>query len=389
MKSVLVSLAACALLAALPRTAGAAGDLEASLTVSGRLVEVRVRHKDGRPAAGVPVRLLYGRQLTAAAATTDAQGRCAPVVTRPGPYEAVIESGPEEADAVRVPFLVLDAAGPDHAPRTTAAVGLGCLLGAAVLFVALRLKRRGCAAEATSSAGGLLRTVLLAAGVGLLSWAAWRHLHRPTPVEATPEPDVADAARGFLRERNVKPLSGPLTELLADTGAQREPTQEHPLLGRPAPDFELADHRGQVWRLRERPGRGPLVLVFYYGYHCNHCVGQLFALHDDLGKFRELGAEVVAVSADPPEWTRDRFRQYGEFAFPVLSDPENKVAQAYGAYRPASGKAREDLQHATFVIGRDGRVRWAYRGNQPFTGNRTLLYELARSEGRLPEGKGE
>ena len=50
-----------------------------------------------------------------------------------------------------------------------------------------------------------------------------------------------------------------------------------------------------------------MVLVFYYGYHCNHCVGQLFALHDDISKFRELGAEVVAVSADPPEWTRERW----------------------------------------------------------------------------------
>jgi peroxiredoxin len=262
-------------------------------------------------------------------------------------------------------------------------------LGEIVLFVALRLKWRHREAEAPSPAGGLLGMALLAAGVGLLSWAAWRHLHRPTPPDAAPEPDVADAARGFLRERNVKPLSGPLAELLADTGAQREPTQEHPLLGRPAPDFELPDHREQVWRLRDRLGRGPLVLVFYYGYHCNHCVGQLFALHDDVGKFRELGAEVVAVSADPPEWTRERFRQYGAFAFPVLSDPGNKVAQAYGVYRPASGKAREDLQHATFVIGRDGRIAWAYRGNQPFTGNRTLLYELARLERRLSDGKRE
>ena len=231
--------------------------------------------------------------------------------------------------------------------------------------------------------------VLLAAGVGLLSWAAWRHTHQPTRPATGTEPDVAEAARGFLRERNVRSLSAPLSELLADTHAELEPTQEHPLLGQPAPDFELTDHGGRAWRLSERLGRGPVVLVFYYGYHCNHCVGQLFALHDDVARFRELGAEVVAVSADPPEWTRERFRQYGAFAFPVLSDPGNTVAQAYGTYRPASGKAREDLQHGTFVIGRDGRVQWAYRGNQPFTGNRTLLYELARSEGRLPSAKRE
>jgi peroxiredoxin len=70
----------------------------------------------------------------------------------------------------------------------------------------------------------------------------------------------------------------------------------------------------------------------------------------------------------------------------VLSDPGNKIAQVYGVYRPASGKQDEDQQHGTFVIGRDGLVSWVHHGCEPFTGNRTLLYELARVEGRLPAG---
>src|SRR5262249_13085079 len=133
-----------------------------------------------------------------------------------------------------------------------------------------------------------------------------------------------------------------------------------------------------------RVGRGPVVLVFYYGYYCNHCVAQLFALHEDVKKFRELGAEVIAVSADPPELTRQRFERSGAFAFPVLADPGHKAAQRYGVFRPAAGNVPEELRHGTFVIGRDGRVHWAYRGSEPFTGNATLLYELARLEGRLP-----
>jgi thioredoxin-dependent peroxiredoxin len=167
----------------------------------------------------------------------------------------------------------------------------------------------------------------------------------------------------------------------------RVKTHPHPLLGQPAPDFELTDHEQKIWRLRERLDKGPVVLVFYYGYHCNHCVGQLFAVHADIAIFREMGAEVLAVSADPPEWTRARFKQYGEFAFPVLSDPGNKVAQLYGVFQPASGKTPEDLQHGTFVIGRDGIVHWTQYGYEPFTGNATLLYELARLEQRLPAGK--
>ncbi len=73
----------------------------------------------------------------------------------------------------------------------------------------------------------------------------------------------------------------------------------------------------------------------------------------------------------------------------MLADPGNKIGQVYGVYRPASGDAPEDLQHGTFVIGRDGRVHWAHYGYEPFTGNRTLLHELARLEGRLPAGKSQ
>jgi peroxiredoxin len=230
-----------------------------------------------------------------------------------------------------------------------------------------------------------LRTALLTAGVGLLGWSAWqRWLETSTPA-APADPDVAGAARAYLRDKEVKPLSEPLERLLSEAASKRVETQSHPLLGQPAPDFELSDSRQKSCRFRERLARGPVVLVFYYGYYCNHCVAQLFALHDDLAKFRELGAEVLAVSADPPELTRLRFRQYGDFAFPVLSDPGNKVARVYGVFKPAAGERDEDQQHGTFVIGRDGRVAWAHTGYAPFTGNPTLLYELARLEGRLPQ----
>jgi peroxiredoxin len=131
---------------------------------------------------------------------------------------------------------------------------------------------------------------------------------------------------------------------------------------------------------------GPVILVFYYGYYCNHCVSQLFALDKDLEKFRELGVTVVAVSADSPERTRERFKQYGSFSFPVLSDPGNKVAEQFETYvrNVKDGKGGDQL-HGTFVITRKGAIAWTHRGDGPFTGNRTLLIEAARSEGRLPK----
>jgi peroxiredoxin len=200
-----------------------------------------------------------------------------------------------------------------------------------------------------------------------------------------PERDLAAEARADLERRKFRPLSGPLEALLTDPTYKPIPTQTHPLLGEAAPDFTLSDTGGKSWTLSERLKDGPIVLVFYYGYHCNHCVSQLFGLHEDIDKFRELGAQLVAVSADPPELTRERYKKYGAFAFPVLSDAGNKVAEAFGTFTPSKKPGEDgDLLHGTFVIDRTGQVEWTNRGEGPFTENRTLLVELAHCEGRLP-----
>jgi peroxiredoxin len=349
-----------------------AEELVGSLTVSGSEVVVQVRRLDGRPAAGVPVRLIYARQLTTAAASTDEQGRWIHAVARPGPYEAIVESNADGENFLRLPFIVLESAETGSIPWVTILAGLVCLVGGVVLWFVWRSKAA--------------IVPLLLIGCGLLTWSAWCYWLKPAAPAFASGPDVASSAREFLRSHDVKPLSGPLERLLADDTVPRVKSQPHPLLGKQAPDFELTDSQQKTWRLRDKLNHGPVVLIFYYGYHCNHCVGQLFAVHDDIAKFRELGAEVVAVSADPQEWTRARFKQYGEFSFAVLSDPGNKVAQSYEVFQPASGKTPDDLRHGTFVIGRDGLVHWTQYGYEPFTGNPTLLYELARLEHRLPVG---
>ena len=224
--------------------------------------------------------------------------------------------------------------------------------------------------------------VIGAVVAALAGFYAWRHFAKPAP---TPARDLAQEARDDLKSRNYKPLSAPLEALLADDGYEPVPTQSSDLLLQSAPDFTLPDTQGKDWSLAARLKEGPVVLVFYYGYHCNHCVSQLFALDKDFAKFRELGVQVVAVSADAAELTRERFKKYGTFQFPVLSDPANQIATKYGAYlpNPVAGKEGE-LLHGTFVLTRQGKVAWQNRGDAPFTENRTLLREAARHEGRLP-----
>jgi len=366
MSKLLRSLVAVAFFAANVATANCE-ELAARLKIIGNEVELHVHHKDGSPATGVQVRLLDAGQRTTAASRTDEHGRWFTAVRSPGRYQAIVEG---ESD-LTLPFTVIDIADARPIPWSTLGLGLACCLGAAFLFISGIRK---------PAAMGLF----VVAGVGFLSWSAWVAWFKPMPLAFTDGPNIAKEARAYLRERNIEPLSEPLAKLLAEIREDRIRSQPHPLLGKAAPAFALIDHKDAKWDLNERLKKGPVVLVFYYGYHCNHCVGQLFALQNDAAKFRELGAEIIAVSADPPELTRARFKQYGEFAFPVLADPGNKIAQAYGVYQPASGKTPENLQHGTFIIGRDGLVHWTQYGDEPFTGNRTLLYEIAKLEARLP-----
>lgn len=221
-------------------------------------------------------------------------------------------------------------------------------------------------------------TFLVGVGMGLLVWTVIKMWQ---PIRAQ-EDDVAGEARKFLRKHKPAALSGSLQKLLANPHLVK--TQDHPLLAQPAPDFSLSDPDGKVLSLKDLLKDGPVVVVFYYGYYCNHCVSQLFDINEDLPFFRELGGRVVAISADPPEQTRERFKKFGAFGFPVLSDPGNKVAEAYRVFRPAGGGKPEVLLHGTFLVQRDGKVEWAHVGDEPFTGNQTLLYHLARLEGRLP-----
>jgi peroxiredoxin len=169
-------------------------------------------------------------------------------------------------------------------------------------------------------------------------------------------PNVAAEEKSYLKEKNVRPLPEDLKAILTDSNRTSIPTQNHSLLGNLAPGFTLSDDHGQRIALGNNLQNGCVVVVFYYGYHCNHCVGQLFAIHDDLCKFQELNATVFAVRADPIEDTKTRLEKYGRFGFTVLSDPGNQVAASYGVFTPAKDKLPEELVHGTFLIAADGWV---------------------------------
>jgi peroxiredoxin Q/BCP len=220
--------------------------------------------------------------------------------------------------------------------------------------------------------------ILFGMGLGLLMFAISLLFRPPPPAKE----DVALRARAMLERHNAFPLSEPLQNILGEWKTFREESQSHSLVGKSAPDFSLTASDGRATTLKDLLRDGPLVLVFYYGYYCDHCVAQLFGINQDLAYFKELGANVAAISADPPEETRAKFDEYrdkgGAFAFPVLSDPGNKVAERYECFFPFK-PGRPELQlHGTFLIDRQGIVRFANTGLSPYTNHRSLLGHIDR-----------
>lgn len=73
---------------------------------------------------------------------------------------------------------------------------------------------------------------------------------------------------------------------------------------------------------------------------------------EDYGKFQELGAEILAISADSLESHRKFSEKLGGVPFPMLSDVEGRVIRRYGVGKPEGNGARRSL----FVLDRDGRI---------------------------------
>lgn len=96
-----------------------------------------------------------------------------------------------------------------------------------------------------------------------------------------------------------------------------------------APSFVLNDADGKPVGSAELLAQGPLVVSFYRGVWCPYCNMELQALQEALPAFRELGATLVAISPQNAVNSR-KSRRINSLDFPILSDPGNETAAAFG-----------------------------------------------------------
>jgi peroxiredoxin Q/BCP len=135
--------------------------------------------------------------------------------------------------------------------------------------------------------------------------------------------------------------------------------------GRMAPDFTLPTDAGDALRLSSLRGR-KVVLYFYPKDDTPGCTAQACELRDALPRFDGLDAVVLGVSPDPVSSHR-KFRDKHGLNFPLLSDEDHAVAEAYGVWveKRMYGREYMGIERSTFLISEDGRVLEAWRKVKP------------------------
>lgn len=132
--------------------------------------------------------------------------------------------------------------------------------------------------------------------------------------------------------------------------------------GERAPDFTLTAHTGEeisLAELRARAGAG-VVVYFYPKAGTPGCTTEACDFRDNLSALRGGGFEVVGVSADPIA-DLQAFADAERLTFPLLSDADHAVSDAYGTWGPMTfdGRSFDAVHRSTFVVRPDGTLRSA------------------------------
>jgi peroxiredoxin Q/BCP len=126
--------------------------------------------------------------------------------------------------------------------------------------------------------------------------------------------------------------------------------------GRAAPNFALQDENGKTVKLSDFAGK-KLVLFFYPRADTPGCTRESCDFRDEIDLFKKAKTAVVGVSRDLPA-AQLKFKKKYQLPFPLLSDPDHKIHEAYGAWGEKNlyGKLTIGTIRTTVLIGPDGKV---------------------------------
>jgi peroxiredoxin Q/BCP len=162
----------------------------------------------------------------------------------------------------------------------------------------------------------------------------------------------------------AKPAAKPAAPKAAAKPAATAPAAG-PAEGAVAPAFSMPASGGRTVSSAALKGR-PYLLYFYPKADTPGCTKQACGVQEALPALGKLGLEVIGVSPDPMK-PIEKFAEKYKLTFPLASDEDHKVAEAYGVWVEKSmyGKTYMGMERSSFLIGADGKVRKVWRKVKP------------------------
>lgn len=192
--------------------------------------------------------------------------------------------------------------------------------------------------------------------------------------------DAEPGNRWLERARSFGIAAAPLNKAPGQQRNYRRTTldQYGPAIWSPfaAPALDVRDDEGKRLTLEQFRGRN-VVLVFYLGHGCAHCVQQVKELHEKAAEWARLDTTVIAVSEDTVEQNA-KSQQAEPLKRTLASDTSFENARRFKSY----DDFEEMPIHATILIDKTGRVHWARHGGGPFTDYTFIATQLERMKGR-------
>ena len=132
-------------------------------------------------------------------------------------------------------------------------------------------------------------------------------------------------------------------------------------IGDKAPDFTLPDENGKMVSLSDYAGKW-LVVYFYPKDDTPGCTKEACDFTESKNEFSDLNAEIVGISRDNAE-KHQKFMLKYDLNLTLLSDPDNAVHEAYGAWgiKKNYGKEIVGVIRSTFIVSPDGDIAALWR----------------------------
>jgi len=135
--------------------------------------------------------------------------------------------------------------------------------------------------------------------------------------------------------------------------------------GDKAPGFTLADQSGKRVGLSGYRGK-KLLLYFYPKADTPGCTKQACSIRDSRDELEKAGISYLGISPDAPA-SQKKFDEKYSLRFPLLSDADHSVADAYGAWGEKSmlGKKYMGIIRSSFLIDENGVIKHVWYGVKP------------------------